>query len=86
MVFYPLMVNIMKYKYLIWGDSMREFIGLMDILLYDTEIPHIYKQDVAKRVNDWCGAGGKETDDYVKNQYYYLLRIRDMIENKGIIK
>ena len=77
----------MKYKYSIFrGDSMSEFIGLMDILLYDTEIPHIYKQDVAKRVNDWCGAGGKETDDYVKNQYYYLLRIRDMIENKGIIK
>ena len=27
---------------------MSEIIGLMDIPLYDTEIPHIYKQDVAK--------------------------------------
>ena len=80
------MDHIMKYKYLIWGDSMSEFIGLMDILLYDTEIPHIYKQDVAKRVNDYCGAGGKETDDYIKNQYYYLLRVKDMIQNQSIAK
>lgn len=65
---------------------MREFIGLMDILLFDTDIPHHYKQDVIKRVNDWCAAGGKETDEYVKRQYYYLLRVRDMIQNKGIIK
>ena len=80
------MVNIMKYKYLIWGDSMSEFISLMDILLYDTEIPHIYKQDVAKRVNDYCGAGGKETDPYIATQYNYLLRVKEMIRNKGIIK
>ena len=80
------MVNIMKYKYLIWGDSMSEFIGLMDILLYDTEIPHVYKQDVAKRVNDYCGAGGKETDPYIATQYNYLLRVKEMIQNKSIIK
>ena len=76
----------MKYKYSIWGDSMREFIGLMDILLYDTEIPHVYKQDVAKRVNDYCGAGGKETDQYIATQYNYLLRVKEMIQNKSIIK
>ena len=77
----------MKYRYLIFrGDSMNSFIGLMDILLYDTEIPHIYKQDVAKRVNDYCGAGGKETDPYIATQYNYLLRVKEMIQNKGIIK
>ena len=65
---------------------MNEFIGLMDILLYDTEIPHIYKQDVAKRVNDYCGAGGKETDDYVKRQYEYLCRVKEMIQNRDIAK
>ena len=86
MVYLPLMVNIMKYKYSIWGDSMREFIGLMVILLYDTEIPQIYKQDVAKRVNDYCGAGGKETDPYIATQYNYLLRVKEMIQNKSIIK
>lgn len=56
---------------------MKEFIGLMDIILYDDEIPHKIKQDVVKRVNDWCKAGGSETDDYVKRQYYYLLRVKD---------
>lgn len=61
---------------------MREFIGLMDILLYDEEIPHHYKADVIKRVNDWCASGGKETDDYVKRQYHYLLRVREMIKNR----
>ena len=65
---------------------MREFIGLMDILLHDTEIPHMYKQDVIKRVNDYCGAGGKETDPYIANQYYYLLRVKEMIQNKNIAK
>ncbi len=65
---------------------MNEFIGLMDILLYDTEIPHMYKQDVIKRVNDYCGAGGKETDPYIANQYYYLLRVKEMIQNKNIAK
>ena len=64
---------------------MREFIGLMDILLYDEIIPHMYKADVAKRVNDYCGAGGKETDDYVKRQYEYLLRVKEMIQNKEAI-
>ena len=65
---------------------MNEFVKLMDILLYDEVIPHMYKQDVAKRVTDWCGAGGKETDDYVKRQYEYLLKVKEMIENKSIIK
>ena len=65
---------------------MNDFIGLMDILLYDTEIPHMYKQDVIKRVNDYCGAGGKETDPYIANQYYYLLRVKEMIQNKNMAK
>ena len=41
---------------------------------------YYYKADVAKRLNDWCGAGGKETDDYVKRQYYYLLKVKEMIQ------
>ena len=62
------------------------FIKLMDILLYDEIIPHHYKQDVIKRVNDWCGAGGSEKDDYVKRQCEYLLRVKEMIQNKNIAK
>lgn len=58
---------------------MREFMYLLDMILYDKEIPHHVKQDVVKRVNDWCERGGSETDDYVKNQYYYLLRVKESI-------
>ena len=65
---------------------MSEFIGLMDILLYDEVIPYYYRQDVAKGVNDYCGAGGKETDPYIATQYNYLLRVKEMIQNKSIIK
>ena len=65
---------------------MNEFVKLYDILLHDTEIPHHYKNDVIKRVNDWIKAGGKTTDNYIKNQYNYLLRVREMIENKSVIK
>ena len=65
---------------------MNEFIGLMDILIYDEVIPYYYKADVAKRLNDWIKAGGSEKDDYVKRQYYYLLKVKEMIQNKGIIK
>ena len=61
---------------------MNEFVKLYDILIHDTEIPHMYKQDVIKRVNDWIAGGGKETDDYVKRQYHYLLRVREMIKNR----
>ena len=60
------------------------FIKLMDILLYDEVIPHIYKQDVIKRVNDWCAAGGSETDEYVSRQYEYLLRVKEMMQRKNI--
>lgn len=56
---------------------MREFMYLMDLILYDKEIPKNVKQDVVKRVKDWCMAGGYETDDYVKNQYYYLMRVKE---------
>lgn len=56
---------------------MREFMYLMDLILYDKEIPKNVKQDVVKRVQDWCMAGGCETDDYVKNQYHYLMRVKE---------
>ena len=36
--------------------------------------------------NDYCGAGGKETDPYIATQYNYLLRVKEMIQNKSIIK
>ena len=56
---------------------MQEFIHLMSMVLYDEDIPKYVKQDVIKRVNDWCMRGGSETDDYIKNQYRYLVRVKE---------
>ena len=60
--------------------SSKEFLGIMDMILVDEEIPANVKEDVSKRVYDWCSRGGSETDDYVKNQYYYLLRVKESIK------
>ena len=60
---------------------MSEFIGLMDIILYDDSIPHHIKQDVITRVQDWCMVEGHtQYDDYVKNQYKYLLRVKENVK------
>lgn len=56
---------------------MREFMYLMDLLMYDKEIPKEVKQDTLKRVLDWIELGGSETDEYVKNQYRYLVRVKE---------
>lgn len=57
---------------------MNEFIGLIDMILYDEEIPHHVKQDVIIRVQDWCKVEGHtQYDDYVKRQYYYLLEVKE---------
>lgn len=56
---------------------MREFMYLMDLLMYDRTIPKEVKQDVLKRTLDWVSLGGSESDDYVKNQYYYLMRVKE---------
>ena len=60
--------------------SSKQFLGIMDMILFDDEIPANVKEDVSKRVYDWCSRGGSETDDYVKNQYYYLLRVKESIK------
>lgn len=58
---------------------MNEFMSLMELILFDNAIPIYIKQDVSKRISDWCEHGGCETDDYVKRQYYYLLEVKDKL-------
>lgn len=60
--------------------SSKEFLGIMDMILFDDEIPANVKKDVSKRVHDWCSSGGSETDDYVKRQYEYLLRVKESVK------
>lgn len=57
--------------------SSKEFLGIMDMILFDEDIPVNVKKDVSKRVYDWVSVEGhSETDSYVKNQYQYLLRVK----------
>ena len=64
--------------------SSKEFLGIMDMVLFDEDIPKYVKEDVSKRVYDWCSRGGSETDSYIAAQYQYLLRIKEFVNrNKG---
>ena len=61
--------------------SSKEFLGIMDMILFDDDIPVNVKKDVSKRVHDWISVEGhSETDDYVKNQYHYLLKVKENIK------
>lgn len=61
--------------------SSKEFLGIMDMVLFDEDIPVNVKKDVSKRVYDWVSVEGhSETDDYVKNQYKYLLKVKESIK------
>ena len=61
--------------------SSKEFLGIMDMILFDDDIPVNVKKDVSKRVHDWISVEGhSETDDYIKNQYHYLLRVKESIK------
>ena len=61
--------------------SSKEFLGIMDMILFDDDIPVNVKKDVSKRVYDWVSVEGhSETDDYVKNQYKYLLKVKESIK------
>ena len=61
--------------------SSKEFLGIIDMILFDEDIPVNVKKDVSKRVHDWVNVEGhSETDDYVKRQYEYLLRVKESIK------
>ena len=61
--------------------SSREFLGIKDMVLFDEDIPKHVKEDVSKRVHDWLSVEGhSETDDYIKKQYSYLLRVKESIK------
>ena len=65
--------------------SSKEFLGIMDMVLFDEDIPKHVKEDVSKRVYDWCSRGGSETDSYIAAQYQYLLRVKEGISKNASI-
>ena len=65
--------------------SSKEFLGIMDMVLFDEDIPVNVKKDVSNRVHDWCSRGGSETDSYIAAQYQYLLRVKESINKNASI-
>ena len=66
--------------------SSREFLGIMDMVLFDEDIPKHVKEDVSKRVHDWLSVEGhSETDSYIATQYQYLLRVKESINKNASI-
>lgn len=41
--------------------------------LRNNEVKVYIKEDVLKRCYDWFSMNGKETDNYIKRQYEYLI-------------
>ena len=64
--------------------SSKEFLGIMDMVLFDEDIPKHVKEDVSKRVYDWCSRGGSETDSYIAAQYQYLLRVKEFVNRNKV--
>ena len=64
--------------------SSKQFLGIIDMVLFDEDIPKHVKEDVAGRVHDWCSRGGKETDHYITMQYEYLLRIKEFVNRNKV--
>ena len=65
--------------------SSKEFLGIMDMILFDDEIPANVKKDVSKRVHDWCSRGGSETDSYTAPQYHSLSSATESTNKKASI-
>ena len=65
--------------------SSKQFLGIIDMVLFDEDIPKHVKEDVSKRVYDWCSRGGSETDSYIAAQYQYLLRVKESINKNASI-
>lgn len=44
---------------------------ISDLLEVAHELPPKVLMDIDKRIGDWLASGGKETDDYIKQQLRY---------------
>ena len=64
--------------------SSKEFLGIMDMVLFDEDIPVNVKKEVSNRVYDWCSRGGKETDHYITRECEDVLRIREFVKRNKV--
>lgn len=52
------------------------FMQIVDLITNDDSIPMSIKLDVSKKIIDYCEAGGKETDQYIKKELDFLLEVK----------
>ena len=52
------------------------FMQIVDLIANDETIPTNIKLDVSKKIINWCEAGGKETDPFIKKELDYLLEVK----------
>lgn len=48
---------------------------LNEIALLSKELPFEVLEDINKRVGDWLGSGGEESDPYIEQQLRYAKRV-----------
>ena len=53
------------------------FMQIVDLIANDDSIPMSIKLDVSKRIINYCEAGGKETDPYIKKELMYLEEVKE---------
>ena len=52
------------------------FMQIIDLIANDETIPLEVKLDVSKKIINWCEAGGKETDPFIKKELDYLKEVK----------
>ena len=52
------------------------FMQIMNLIANDETIPLEVKLDVSKKIINWCEAGGKETDPFIKKELDYLKEVK----------
>ena len=63
---------------------MNDFMNILEIIVFDKDIPSSVRQDVSKRISDVYSAGEKETDHYITMQYEYLLRVKEFVNRNKV--
>lgn len=57
---------------------MTEIKSIQDLVNKSDMIPAVALKDISGRISDWLSSGGKETDQYIKQQFRYAENLINM--------
>ncbi|WP_294377737.1 DUF6877 family protein [uncultured Clostridium sp.] len=57
---------------------MIEIKSIQDLVNKSDMIPTVALKDIGTRISDWLSSGGKETDQYIKQQFRYAENLINM--------